>query len=141
MHDQSQRMDDEIVAILKASLPALQAVYVFGSYATGEEQAASDLDVAVLLPIDPAERRSLFDHPARLRLEQLVRRDVDLIDLRHVPVVLQKEVVLKGDRIYCADEFGAEEFELGVMSRYQKLNDERAGILRAFDETGIAVSR
>ncbi|MDZ7685311.1 MAG: nucleotidyltransferase domain-containing protein [Gammaproteobacteria bacterium] len=112
----------------------------FGSHAIGDLWAGSDLDVAVLLPPGRREPANLFDHPARVGLEQAVRRDVDLVNLRTVSVVLQKEVVLKGRRVFCADTCEVEEFELGVMSRYQKLNDERADIVRAFDETGVAVS-
>ena len=41
-----------------------------------------------------------------------------------------------GCPIYCADGAAADEFDMAVMSRYQKLNDERAGILERFWSTG-----
>ena len=45
---------------------------------------------------------------------------------------------MSGRRIYCADEIVADEFDPGVMSRYQKLNQEHAEILQQFDSTGRA---
>jgi len=64
-----------------------------------------------------------------LELEDKLRKDVDLIDLRQSSTVLQKEVIGSGRRIYCGDAAGADEFEMHVLSLYQKLKAERAGIL------------
>jgi hypothetical protein len=55
-----------------------------------------------------------------------------------VPTVLQKEIVAAGRRVYQADEYAADEFEMLVISYYQKLNDERREILEAFNRTGRA---
>jgi hypothetical protein len=74
----------------------------------------------------------------RFELEALLKRDVDLINLRRVPTVLQKEIVAAGRRVYQADEYAADEFEMLVISYYQKLNDERREILEAFNRTGRA---
>lgn len=49
---------------------------------------------------------------------------------------MQKEVVTRGRRIYCADDLAADELDLSVMWRYQKLNGERAAILKQFQMTG-----
>jgi predicted nucleotidyltransferase len=64
-----------------AALPDAWAVYLYGSFARGEEWPDSDLDVAVLLP--PEQRI-----PDVLRLMcdicERTHRDVDLVDLRQV---------------------------------------------------------
>jgi hypothetical protein len=52
-----------------------------------------------------------------------------LINLRQVPTVFQKEVILTVRRIYCADLYATEEFEMLVLSYYLKLNEERAEVL------------
>jgi len=62
-------------------------------------------------------------------LESLLSRDVDLINLRRVPTVLRKEVIAADRRIYSGDEYAADEFEMLTLSLYQKLNEERAGIV------------
>jgi len=43
--------------------------------------------------------------------------------------VLQKEVIAADLRIYTGDEYAADEFEMLTLSRYQKLNEERAEIV------------
>ncbi len=58
--------------------------------------------------------------------------DVDLINLRQVSTVLQKEIIAEDRRIYCADSYAADEFEMFTISYYQKLNDERADVLESF---------
>ena len=65
----------------------------------------------------------------RFDLETLLGKEVDLINLRRVPTVLQKEVVVADCRIYAGNEFAAEEFEMLTLSYYQKLNEERAEIV------------
>jgi len=52
-----------------------------------------------------------------------------LINLRQVSTVFQKEIIMAERRIICADTYAAEEFEMLVLSRYQKLNEERAELL------------
>jgi hypothetical protein len=54
---------------------------------------------------------------------------VDVINLRRVSTVFKKEIVIADRRIYTGDRYGAEEFEMLTLSFYQKLNEERAGII------------
>lgn len=65
----------------------------------------------------------------RFALQDLLKKDVDLINLRLAPTVFQKEIILAERRIFCADRYAADEFEMRVLSFYQKLNQERAGIM------------
>ena len=129
----------QIVEEVLAAYPTAQAVYLFGSFGTGDEWPNSDVDVAVLLPPDEAKRAgSLALSSLRVALERALRRDVDLINVRSVPTVFQKEIVTTGRRIACADNYAAEEFEMLTLSLYQKLNEERKEILEQFFETGKA---
>ena len=125
--------------IIKTSLkyyPDLQAVYLFGTYGTDEEWPDSDVDIALLLPWKKSkEAGSLMMSDLRFELESLLNKDVDLINLREVSTVLQKEVIVAGRRIYCADEYATDEFEMLVLSYYQKLSEERRDILQSFFET------
>ena len=43
-------------------------------------------------------------------------------------------------RIFCADAYAADEFEMMTLSFYAKLGDERREILEQFRETGRAYS-
>ena len=134
--DESGR--DAIVDIVIAHYPATQGIYLYGSFAIGEPWPGSDVDLAVLLPHGQAKRvGSLAADACRAELETAIRRPVDLVNARQVSTVLQKEVIT-GVRLYCADARGMDEFEMLTLSMYQKLNEERAEILAAFEQTGRA---
>ncbi len=132
--------EQKLVDVIRAAFPDVEAIYVFGSFADASESAESDFDVALLLPPQEAKKqqKNLFLHPLHQTLELISGRDVDLVNLRMVPTVLQKEVVMGGARIYCAEAFVADQFDASVLSDYQKLNEERAQILEQFRSTGRA---
>src|SRR5215469_11644052 len=82
---------------LISEFPDAWAIYVFGSFARGEEWSASDLDLAVLLP--PVRRiENLLEVMARLSAR--VHRDVDIVDLRRAGDVLRREVLSGGRTLY-----------------------------------------
>lgn len=122
-------LDTLIDRVLKY-YPEVQAIYLFGSYGTENEWPDSDIDIAVLLPPTQAKTTgSLALSPLWLELEQTFGKSVDLINARQVSTVLQKEIIMADRRIYCGDRYAADEFEMLVLSFYQKLNEERAEIL------------
>jgi predicted nucleotidyltransferase len=113
-----------LVEIVLRDFPSAQAIYLLGSYARGEQHTQSDIDLAVLLPVDIA-----------LALAKQARRDVDLVNLRLVSTVFQNEIIHAGVLLYCSDEPARQEFEMLALSAYIKLSEERADILRAFLRT------
>ena len=123
----------ELGQIIQAILhrhPDIQAIYLFGSYRTKDERPESDVDIALLLP--PKVSKGIGSPLAselHHELEHLLNKDVDLINLRQVSTVLQKEVIAADRRVYEGDRYAAEEFEMLTLSQYQKLNEERAGII------------
>jgi len=128
---------DEIIQTVLKHHPYTQAIYLFGSYGTGDEWTDSDMDIALLLECKMAKKTgSLLMSDLRFELEALLEKEVDLINLRQVPTVLQKEVIAADRRIYQADEYAADEFDMLTISYYQKLNEERAEILEEILESG-----
>jgi predicted nucleotidyltransferase len=122
--------DHALVDLILQHHPKVQAVYLFGSYSQGEEWPESDVDLALLLSPEEAARVGLLGLSTLYgALDDLLGRDVDLINLRRVPTVFQKEIIMNGRRIHCADRYAAEEFEMLVLSYYQQLNEERAEIV------------
>ena len=119
-----------IIQTILAHYPAAQGIYLFGSYGTDNAWPNSDMDIALLLPPDEAKRAGhMALGNARVALERLLGKDVDLINLRQVSTVFQKEIIMAERRIFCADAYAADEFEMLVLSYYQKLNEERADVL------------
>ena len=122
--------NEKIIQTVLKHYPDTQAIYLFGSHGTGDEWTDSDADIALLLGYEKAkEAGSLLMSDLRFELEALLKIDVDLINLRQVPTVLQKEVIAADRLIYKADEYAVDEFEMLTISYYQKLNEERAEIL------------
>ncbi|OIP17095.1 MAG: hypothetical protein AUK53_02660 [Betaproteobacteria bacterium CG2_30_59_46] len=119
-----------IVAVIVPRHPGVQAIYLFGSYGTEDEWPDSDVDIALLLPPEMAKMLGVIDLiKTQTELSSLLHKSVDLLNLRRVSTVFQKEVVMADRRIYTADEYAAEEFEMLTLSFYQKLNEERAEVL------------
>jgi uncharacterized protein len=130
----------DIVRTVLGRYPDTQAIYLFGSYGTENEWPDSDVDIALLLPPDQAKvGRMLAMSPLCSDPGSLLEKPVDLINLREVSTVFQKEIIITADRcIYTGDAYGADEFEMLVLSFYQKLGEEWADILEEFWRTGRA---
>ncbi len=118
--------DRDIARFLRDALPQLIAVYRFGSTASAQEHAESDLDIAVLAgdPIDAVARFELQE-----RLAAAVGRDVDLVDLRRVSTVMAMQVISTGVPLAVFDPAAQEAFEDLTYSAYARLNEERREIL------------
>ena len=128
-----------ISKISLAHYPGIQGIYLFGSFGTENQWPTSDVDIALLLPHAQARREKHLNlSDCRMELESVLDREVDLVNLRHVNTVFQKEIIAEGRLIYCADAQALDEFEMMVISYYQKLNEERREILEAFFKTGRA---
>lgn len=130
-----------IIDIIVSRFPDTQAIYLFGSYQTAFERDESDVDIALLLLPDQAKvfgHRELID--LKLALERTVSRDFDIVNLRQVDSVFQNEIIFTGQRIYCANRFEADMFEMTTISRYQALNEERKAIIDHIYQTGTIVT-
>jgi len=85
--------------------PRVQAIYLFGSAATGETHAHSDIDLAVLLdaPISLGDELRM----RAIAVEELRRDDVDFVVLNHATPPLRYEVVTRGRRLFARDDAAA----------------------------------
>ncbi len=129
-------MDNVGVDIIKHHYPATQGIYLFGSHDTQDEWPESDVDIAVLLPADAARSAgSLRLSPCAAALAAHLGKHVDLVNLRCASTVFQHEIIQHGRLLYSADMNAIYLFEMVVMSLYQKLNEERADIMREFLKT------
>lgn len=115
-------------------LPQVWAIYVFGSFARGDEWPNSDLDLAVLLP--PGERipdlLSLMSH-----VSGRVHRDVDLVELRTVNDVLRSEVLGEGHVVFVSKPDTVLDWEASAMSRHARHREDIRDILDDFRRSGV----
>lgn len=132
--------EDEIVRIVRRHHPEAQALYLFGSQASGEEAPESDVDLALLLPPVVAKREGLLTFKeCRFALEELLCRPADLINLRGAQTVFQNEILQSGRLLFDGDTREREAFEGLVLSQYVRLNEERAEILDEIRASGRIV--
>ncbi len=125
------------IQIIQKHLPSVQAIYLFGTYGTKDQTPKSDVDIALLLPhTDAKAHDNLYGTTLHSELEGHFNLQVDLINLRMVNIVFQKEVIATDRRIFCGNANAADEYEMLTLSFYQKLNEERAEIIEDAIKTG-----
>jgi len=122
----------EIIASLQATLPSLQAIYLFGSQATGTAGGDSDLDLAVLcgVRVDPLQIWNVGQ-----TLASALDCDVDLVDLRAASTVMQHQVIT-GGRCLWSTGLPAAQFECMVLSEKTTLDEARAGLMQDIQKYG-----
>ena len=128
---------DAIVETVLGFYPDVDAIYLFGTYQTEGEWPDSDVDIALLFSHNRAkEIKSLALSECFSSLMRILQKNVDLVNLRMVNTVFQHEIIQNGRIIYMKDENTIDLFEMIVISLYQKLNEERAGILQEIYKSG-----
>lgn len=126
-----------IVDHLREAVASLSAVYVFGSQVTGHATAESDLDVA-LLTDDDLSAEELWDLSSSLA--NLVKCDVDLLDLRGASTVMQYRIITTGKCVWAKDSQAAL-YESFILSQKTALDEARAGLLQDIQTTGTVYGR
>jgi predicted nucleotidyltransferase len=113
-----------ITSKIRAAMPEVRLVYLFGSEARGYARADSDIDIAfwAIKPMDSVKRWNLEQEIA-----SIFNRDVDLVDLAAVGDLLRKEVVDHGIRLF-GDPHEAMLFEIRVVKDYQDYKIRVKGI-------------
>lgn len=112
---------------LRRLLPKLDAVILFGSTATGHARADSDVDIAVF-GAAPFDAPQMFE--ARMACEALLKKQVDLIDLRKAPTVLQMQILKDGRYLLGQKSPLAGAFELFIARSYEDLQIKRRGLMQ-----------
>jgi len=117
--------------------------YLFGSQATGQAEAQSDYDVAVLFDGNVStDDRYVLTH----RLTELLNTDVDLVDLVRAPIELVYNVIATGQILYEKHRATRVEFEARALGLYFDqlpiLRAERKALLEETREDyGLGVER
>ncbi len=108
-------------------------IYLFGSFAKGEGREDSDIDVAIHVDgkIDEYELFTLANE-----LSFIVKRDVQLINLKNISTVFSAQIVGTREIIYSIEENKRIEYEIRAFKDYAKLNEERKVVLDAIKKDG-----
>ena len=98
---------EDAVDTVTREMPGVLVVYLFGSFAEGREHRESDVDLGFLLDrasYPTARERFEFRVRAGSLLNDLLRRDADVVVLNDAPPELARAIVTKGKRVYCVDD-------------------------------------
>ncbi|WP_431732496.1 type VII toxin-antitoxin system MntA family adenylyltransferase antitoxin [Clostridium coskatii] len=108
-------------------------VYLFGSGANGIFREDSDIDIAFISDINSTDYEIFM---LAQRLADILKRDVDLIDLKKASTVFKVQVIAKGECIYFNDNKKKAYFEMYSFKDYATLNEEREVILKSVKKRG-----
>ena len=128
-------MEQTIIEILKSHFPTLKGIYLFGSQVNPKEvHSESDYDIAFLL------EKTINDNWERFLISQELARalkaEVDLVDLQSANTVLRFQVVNYGKRIYAADEYYCDYFDMIAISMYQDFLFQRRDLFETIKRRG-----
>ena len=124
---------NDLVETILANVPAVLAIYLFGSRSTGTQQADSDIDLAILTQTGLAETKTW---ELTQRLASRTSTDIDIVDMKQASTVMRMQIISQGQRLFCSDENACAVFEDFVFSDYARLNEERAAILEDVCQRG-----
>jgi uncharacterized protein len=129
---------DQARDALRAALPDVQAIYLYGSAARGDAGPASDVDIGVVLPPGQVLTNRL---DLMARLAAVLGSEVDLVDLRQAGDFLRMEVLREGRTLYVRDAEQLLEWEARAMSSYCDHRFRIRELLDDFARTGIGYAR
>ena len=121
-----------IIEFLNDKLKA-KFIYLFGSFARGEGREDSDIDLAVYLD-NEISAYDLFKISNQLSF--IVKRDVQIVNLKDIDTVFASQIVGNRQELYCEDEYLKGNYNMKTFRDYAKLNEERKIILDAIERDG-----
>jgi predicted nucleotidyltransferase len=93
--------------------PKVVAIFLFGSWARGQQMPISDIDIAVLL--DNPDRRDEAD------IGSMYSPTIDLVLFHRLPVRIQFQVLKEGQPLFVRDEEKLIETTFQVMRQYHEM--------------------
>lgn len=125
--------DQFIVSAVADEIPDVLAIYRYGSAGSAYQRTDSDIDIAIL-----AGHRLSFKEISDLSRDLAIATDseIDLHDIRALPVTLRVQIVLDGTRLYGSGKTQVDAYETLVLSEYVRLNEERREILNDIQKRG-----
>lgn len=122
--------EKNILEIIKLNIPEVEIIYIFGSYAEGTQTKESDVDIAFY---SIKEYSEYFIFEIAQEISKILKKEVDLVQLKKSSTVFQKEVISKGIFIFEKNKIEREIFENTVLKKYMRLNEERKEIINNYE--------
>ncbi len=128
-------MEEKLKIIKEAILEKVdcEAILLFGSYARGTQNAGSDIDIAIK-SVKKISKKEIFD--IRLGLEEITKKEVDLINLDTINDDFRYEILMNGKILYCENQLRFELYKLDMCQEYFDLNESRQIIIERIKNGG-----
>jgi len=104
----------------------INSVYLFGSIVSDRLKENSDIDIAILT--HSGDLSVLDQMSMSQELSDVAGKDIDLIELSGVSVILQNQVLRKGELIICRDRRALNQFIVRSNQEYIDLKRVRKPI-------------
>ncbi|WP_026695503.1 type VII toxin-antitoxin system MntA family adenylyltransferase antitoxin [Peribacillus kribbensis] len=109
-------------------------IMVFGSFAKDTTHKNSDIDIAFYKPALSLPTYEIF--LIAQELADIIKLDVDLIDLQTSTTVFRAQVYSTGIVVYSKDDPLLRLEQMRALSMYARFNEERKSIIQKVDESG-----
>ena len=128
-----QKTLETIVNYIKKEFNPL-VIILFGSYSRNSQNEESDIDIAFIS--NDLDKKKLF--MAKQELEKLVKKDVDLINIKSDDVYdsIKYEILMNGKVLYCIDDYRYELCKIDMIREYIELNEGRQDIINRVKNGG-----
>lgn len=111
-----------------------KAIILFGSFARKTQNSESDIDIAFLAD-KMLPKKNVYS--IKQKLEDIVNRDVDLIDLNsNIGDGFKYEIIINGKLLYCENEIEFDLYKIKVMREYQETNEGRQMVIDRIKKGG-----
>lgn len=110
------------------------AIILFGSFSRNSSNEESDIDIAIIS--DNLDKKNIFKE--KQNLQQLVNRDVDLLNLKSDDMYdsIRYEILMNGIVLYCKDEYKYDLYKIDMIREYIELNESRKDIIERIKNGG-----
>jgi len=119
-----------IINILKDETSCTDIV-IFGSFALGTQNSESDIDIAIRTDKE-ISKKDIFE--LSNKLSDILKRDIDLVDLKQIQDGFRYEILINGVTIYTKDAINFEYYKLDMYREYLELNESRQDIIKKMKE-------
>jgi len=116
----------EIIKNILSDTLAPSLIYIFGSISKDKVRKDSDIDIAILADRQIDEYKLFI---LSQKLADVLKREVDLVDLKKASTVFQIQIIKTGKLIYNSDNLQKMYFQMRAMREYALLNEERMEII------------
>lgn len=108
------------------------AIILFGSYSRNTQNKESDIDIAI--KGNNIDLKKIYE--LKQKLEDISRKDVDLVDLDDISDVFRYEILMNGIKLFCQDDYKFDLYKLDMCREYLELNESRQDIIQRVKNGG-----